>query len=169
MSHLVSLTKYKKWANDLIFKSLKDVSEEDLYAPRPIVFGSLAHTINHTYCMDRVWQAHLQNMSHEFTTRNPMELPTLGRLSVMQSELDAWFVAYADSLSVSTENEIVEFEFIGGGFGAMSRRDILLHVVNHGTYHRGNITGIMYDCSVMPPTTDYPVFLREQSLNIMPS
>ena len=43
----------------------------------------------------------------------------------------------------------------------MRRSDILLHVVNHATYHRGHIAMMMYGMSTSPPTTDLPVFLRE--------
>jgi len=44
----------------------------------------------------------------------------------------------------------------------MTREAILLHVVNHATYHRGHIADMMYDSSVEPPTTDLPVFLRRE-------
>jgi len=54
----------------------------------------------------------------------------------------------------------VSFRFIGGGPGAMTRRDILLHVANHGTYHRGNVASMMYQAGTPPPTTDLPVFLN---------
>ena len=43
----------------------------------------------------------------------------------------------------------------------MSRRDIVLHVVNHTTYHRGHVADMLYDMGVFPPATDLPVFLRE--------
>ena len=33
-------------------------------------------------------------------------------------------------------------------------------VVNHASYHRGHIEGVLYQMSVEPPTTDLPVFLR---------
>jgi uncharacterized damage-inducible protein DinB len=46
----------------------------------------------------------------------------------------------------------------------MSRRDILLHVVNHTTYHRGHAADILYHLKIFPPTTDLPVFLREWSV-----
>ena len=42
----------------------------------------------------------------------------------------------------------------------MSREDILLHVVNHTTYHRGHIADMLYHLHISPPTTDLPVFLR---------
>jgi len=43
----------------------------------------------------------------------------------------------------------------------MSRSEILLHVVNHGTYHRGHIADMVCHIPAEPPTTDFPVFLRE--------
>jgi len=61
--------------------------------------------------------------------------------------------------------DVTSFTFIGGGAGKMSRRDRVFRVVNHGTYHRGNITGMMWECFLEPPTTDYPVFLKQHSLN----
>ena len=57
-------------------------------------------------------------------------------------------------------HEVVNFTFISGEAGAMSRADILLHVVNHTTYHRGHVAEIMYQTNARPPTTDLPVFLR---------
>jgi uncharacterized damage-inducible protein DinB len=42
----------------------------------------------------------------------------------------------------------------------MARRDILLHVANHATYHRGNVASMMYQADTPPPTTDLPVFLK---------
>lgn len=76
-----------------------------------------------------------------------------------QREMDRWFLDYAGRLPEPALAEVVRFGFIGGGDGAMTRRDILLHVVNHGTYHRGHVAAMMYQSAVAPPTTDLPVFL----------
>ena len=43
----------------------------------------------------------------------------------------------------------------------MSRTEIILHAVNHGTYHRGYVANMMYQASVKPPAIDFPVYLRE--------
>jgi uncharacterized damage-inducible protein DinB len=59
-------------------------------------------------------------------------------------------------------NSRLEFTFIGGGRGSMTRAEILLHVVNHTTYHRGNVASAIYEVPGRhPPTTDLPVFLRD--------
>ena len=49
--------------------------------------------------------------------------------------------------------------FIGGEKGSMSRGDILLHVVNHATYHRGWVAEMFFQVPARNPTTDLPVFL----------
>ncbi len=93
-------------------------------------------------------------------TRKPELCPTLDELRMAQRDMDAWYIDYADSLSDTGRNQVVEFSFIGGGPGSMTREEILLHVVNHATYHRGHIADMMYNCSAEPPTTDLPVFLN---------
>ncbi len=55
----------------------------------------------------------------------------------------------------------MRFRFIDGGDSTMTRGAILLHVVNHGSYHRGWIAEMFFEVPRKPPTTDLPVFLRE--------
>jgi uncharacterized damage-inducible protein DinB len=163
MRYIQLLTRYKAWADDLFLSAISEIPASELTAPRPIVFGSLLRTLNHSYAMDHVWQSHLLGKAHGLTTRNPEHCPGIADLAIAQREIDRWYAAYADSTPDEELGEIVEFEFIGGGRGAMSRRDILLHVVNHTTYHRGHAADILYSLGVPPPTTDLPVFLRVQS------
>lgn len=160
---LQRLVRYKAWADRLFYETLAGLPEQDLLAPRPIYFGSMIRTLHHAYAMDRVWQAHLLGQAHGYTSRNPEAHPPFDALWTLQLEMDAWYVDYADRLDPGQQDEIVRFEFIGGGSGAMTRSDILLHVVNHTTYHRGHVADMLYDLSVFPPTTDYPVFVREQA------
>jgi uncharacterized damage-inducible protein DinB len=43
----------------------------------------------------------------------------------------------------------------------MTRVEILQHLVNHTTYHRGAVAQMMYEASSRPPTTDLTVYLRD--------
>lgn len=155
-----TLTRYKAWADELFLSVVAGLPESELVAPRPIIFGSLIRTLNHSYAMDYVWQANLLGRPHGLTTRNPVDHPPIQDLVASQLKMDTWYVDYADSLSHDQLAEVVKFEFIGGGIGAMSRGDILLHVVNHTTYHRGHVADMLYHLNVFPPTTDLPVFLQ---------
>jgi uncharacterized damage-inducible protein DinB len=159
MDYLRTLMRYKAWADELVFAAVGKLPEAELAAPRKIVFGNLLRTLNHVYAMDEVWRAHLEGRPHGYTTRNPEACPPLADLHKAQKAMDGWFVSYADALPGAKQEEVVNFRFIGGGPGSMTRRDILLHVANHGTYHRGNVASMMYQAGTPPPTTDLPVFL----------
>ena len=163
LDHLQMLTRYKAWANDLLFQTLSEHPESELIAKRQIVFGNILRTLNHVYVMDVVWKAHLESRPHEFSTRNPETSPPFGELRDAQRDIDAWYIHYAQNLHESAREEVVNFTFIGGGSGSMIRSDILLHVVNHATYHRGHIAGMIYQIPAHPPTTDLPVFLRDRA------
>lgn len=158
------LTRYKAWADDLFLSAVVSIPTVELTAPRPIVFGSLIRVLNHSYAMDYVWQCHLLGIPHGLTVRNPEQCPAIDELAAGQRSIDKWYLSYADSITENELSEVVEFAFIGGGAGRMSRRDILLHVVNHTTYHRGHAADILYSLNISPPTTDLPVFIRQQSV-----
>lgn len=160
------LTRYKAWADDLFLSAVASLPGAELTAPRAIVFGSLIRTLNHAYAMDHVWRCHLLGKPHGLATRNPEHCPALDELAASQRSIDAWYVGYADSLTEAGLAEPVAFEFIGGGAGRMTRQGILLHVVNHASYHRGHAAAIFYQIGVAPPTTDLPVFLRQQLAGI---
>jgi uncharacterized damage-inducible protein DinB len=159
-STLTTLARYTAWANGLLYQSMAQLPESELVKRQKVVFGSLLRTLHHVYAMDLVWQAHLLGRTHGYVSRNPGICPPFAELQPAQAELDAWYIEYVESLSESAAGEIVEFEFIGGGRGSMSRADIVLHVVNHTTYHRGHIGDMLYQIPVHPPTTDLPVYLR---------
>lgn len=57
--------------------------------------------------------------------------------------------------------ETIKFEFVGGGDGAMTREDILLHLVNHATYHRGFVTTLLFPLKPNGAASDLTVFLRD--------
>ena len=154
------LTRYSAWANSLLYLALGELPEDELTKPRQIVFGNLMRTLNHVYSIDLVWRAHLEGKPHGFTTRNPDLHGSFSELRVAQATLDGWYLRHAEEMSDRVGEEFVEFTFIGGGEGAMTRGDILLHVVNHTTYHRGHIADMLYHLHISPPTTDLPVFLR---------
>jgi len=44
--------------------------------------------------------------------------------------------------------------------------DMLLHIVNHKTYHRGVVADMLYQAKSKPPVMDLPVFLRDVPLHL---
>jgi len=112
--------------------------------------------------IDLVWQAHLEGREHGFAARNTPGHPSLAELWRKQQVVDDWYIAWSERMSEAALGENVPFTLIGGNKGVMTRAEILLHIVNHTSYHRGFVADLFYQVpGARPPTTDLPVFLRE--------
>lgn len=160
------LTRYNAWADKLIFEAVAGLPEGEATKPRPSLFKSIVHMLNHIYVIDCVFQAHLEGREHGYTARNTPDHPPLDELWRAQRVIDDWYIAWSDAITAAALEESVAFEFIGGGRGQMTRGEMLLHVVNHTTYHRGFVADLFYQVPARPPTTDLPVFLRDVPLAV---
>ena len=163
-----TLARYNAWANELIFAAVAALPEGEAVKTRRSVFRNMVHTLNHNYVIDRIFQAHLEGRGHGYTARNTPEHPPLAELWRAQQDLDRWYVDWSDRISDSALDEKVQFTFVGGGDGAMTRGEILQHVVNHTSYHRGFVAQMIYDVPARPPTTDLTVFLRDAHKSLTP-
>lgn len=157
------LARYNQWANRLIFDAVAALPAGEAEKPRTTLFKNMVHTLNHNYVIDRIFQAHLQGRSHDYTGRNTPDHPPLAELWRTQQEVDAWYVTWAEKIAEPALDEVVRFEFVGGGEGAMTRGQILMHLVNHTSYHRGFVADMFYQVPARPPVTDLTVYLRDAS------
>lgn len=161
MSFLNMMTRYKAWADDLTYASVCALPEGEATKTRATRFKNMVHTLNHIHVIDSIFQAHLEGRPHHFKARNTPTYPPVEELWQQVKLLDQWYVDYTAQLSAAQAEERVHFLFVDGGEGVMSRAEMVLHVVNHASYHRGFVGDMMYQIPVAPPATDLPVFLRD--------
>ena len=155
------LARYNQWTDQLIFDAVAALPGDEATRPRVGLFKTMVHMLNHNYVIDRVFQAHLEGRPHGYGARNTPEPPQLAELNRSQAAIDAWYVAWSDRLTPQAIDEKVKFAYIGGGDGVLSRGEILMHLVNHHSYHRGFVAEMFYSAKHRPPTTDLTVFLRD--------
>jgi len=157
------LARYNAWANRLIYDAVAALPPGEAVKERSTLFRNMVHTLNHSYVIGLIWQAHLEGRDHGFAARNTKDHPPLADLRKAQEGVDSWYLDWAAALGEAALDEEVRFTLIGGNRGVMTRGEILLHVVNHTTYHRGFVADLFYQVpGARPPTTDLPVFLREE-------
>lgn len=155
------LAEYKAWANEITFSAVKSLPEGEATKERKTRYKNMIYTLNHVYVIDCVFKAHLQSKPHSYTARNTETCPSLEELWESTKVIDQWYIGYAHSISEKELQEIINFQFVDGGEGAMSRSEMILHVVNHGTYHRGLVSDMMYQVPTVPPANDLTVYLRD--------
>jgi len=153
------LTRYNAWANKAIFEAVAALPGGEVTKERPTLFKNIVNTLNHLHVVDVIWQAHIEKRDHGLPALNTILYTDLAELWRAQQALDAWYIAWGDTLSEANADEIVRFTLIGGKRGEMRRSEIILHVVNHTSYHRGFVADMFYQVPIRPPLTDLPVFL----------
>jgi uncharacterized damage-inducible protein DinB len=160
VSHARTIARYRMWADRLTFDAVAALPPGEATKERPTLFKTMVGTLNHNYVIDLIWQAHLEGREHGFTARNVVLHPELSDLWQAQQAVNRWYIDWSERQSQASLDEIVNFTIIGGEKSSMSRGDILLHVVNHATYHRGWVAEMFFQVPAKNPTTDLPVFLK---------
>ena len=161
MSDLLKFVKYKSWANEVTFSALSKISDAELYKKRDTNFKNIPSTLNHVYVVDNIFKSHLLGEIHGYSSRNTEVCPDFLELWNQQKVIDQWYINFISKLDGQSYNEIVTFEFVGDGKGEMSISEIIFHIVNHGTYHRGFVSDMMYQIPSIPPANDLTVYLRD--------
>jgi uncharacterized damage-inducible protein DinB len=155
------LTRYSAWANELLYAALGKMDALEVTRPRTGRSITVLSLLAHNYVVDLIWQAHCQGRAHGFTKRALNEPMSLEQLHTAQRTIDAWFVDYAKQQSEASLSEMIDFVYISGQAARMQRGDVLMHIVNHKTYHRGYIADMMYEFGGKPPSMDLNVFLTQ--------
>jgi len=154
------LTRYKAWADDLTYGMVAEQPSEELLRVRPTTFKTISHTLHHTYIVDDMFRAHLEGREHGYAARTTETPPPVDELRDLVRAMNQWWMDLADKTTETDMQERVNFRFVNGDPGAMTRHEIILHVVQHATYHRGYVDDMMYQIPVTPPATDLTVFLQ---------
>jgi uncharacterized damage-inducible protein DinB len=153
---LNSLFAYKAWANSELFTLLATLPAE-----RAEALNTCIRTLNHIYVVDRIFRAHLSGEPRPFDATNTKATPSLGQLREDVEATDVWYQKYVSSITAAEVVEVLNFTFTDGDPGRMSREEILLHVLTHGGYHRGNVGQVLKSISVAPPRDLYTRFLHQ--------
>lgn len=151
------LIRYSGWASRKVLTAALQLTMEELERPNGVSHGSIAGTLAHIYLADRVWQERM----------SASDKPLVWDASLAEAEA-AWpgiqsaWEAWADGANDDAVNSVVHYKSINGNPASNTAGEIVTHVVNHATLHRGQVVGMIRQLGVQPPATDFIFYLREQ-------
>jgi uncharacterized damage-inducible protein DinB len=157
MRTLLSLFQFKAWSNRALFACLREVDANAHAEP----LHAMVRMLNHIYVVDRIFRAHLLGQPHGYAATNTPDTPTLDALQFDVAETDAWYIDHVQTLTQGQLAEPVTFTFTDGDAGRMTREEMLLHSITHGSYHRGNVGQMLKGIGLAPPRDLYTKFLHE--------
>ena len=147
--------RYSAWASRQLVEAVRAVPDADFERDAGISHSSLLGTLAHILWADWLWFTRVVG---------PMEKPgqTRQELETVWPELQDKWVAWAERASDAEMNRAVEYRSILDGQMARTPAwQIVLHVVNHATLHRGQVMGMLRQMGIAPPHTDLMNFYRE--------
>jgi uncharacterized damage-inducible protein DinB len=149
---------YTAWASGLLLECASKLGADELTRDFQTSDKTVLDTLVHIYAADRVWLARVQaNSPGAFIS------PEDRQLAVLQKEwpllLGRWkhWAAPLTDLDVQVK---IPYRDLKGNAWEQPLWQILLHVVNHGTHHRGQVSGFLRAMGHHPPPLDLIAFYR---------
>jgi uncharacterized damage-inducible protein DinB len=154
---LVNQLRYSAWATDRILDSTASTPAEELHRDLGNSFGGVYGTLVHIYQGDAIWFDRLTDKPTTLLSNyDPgTELPTRWRA------LHGRYVSWAENLGYAGWDRVVSYKDTKGNPYETPVWQIVLHVVNHATYHRGQIVTMLKQLGRSVVCTDLIVYYRE--------
>ena len=152
---------FGRWANRSILESVAALTPEEFARSIGGSFGSVQGTLVHLCGADWVWL-------ERFHGRSPREMPAgyelldIEALAQKWREVEAGQDAYIAALTQARLAEPLSYVSFAGDNFTRELGDALLHLANHGTYHRGQVATLLRILGHTAAPTDYLRFIDAQ-------
>jgi uncharacterized damage-inducible protein DinB len=150
--------RYHGWASRKLLDAALTLSQDNLYREMNVSHKGLIRTLEHILYADRIWFKRVVDPDFEVHQTGdqphqslPVEWPQ------MQKRWEDW----ADSLKDADLQRGVPYKTLKGDPFEHPLWGILLHLVNHGTYHRGQAAAMLKQLGAPLPPTDLVAYYRE--------
>jgi uncharacterized damage-inducible protein DinB len=153
---------YNVWANDRTLECCAALSDEQFLRDLGSSFRSVRDTLVHIYGAEWIWL-------ERWHGRSPSGLPdgtdckNLDSARRLLQEADRGLVDYVASLTNDDLQRVHNYKTTAGGPQAQPGWQMLQHVANHSTYHRGQIATMLRQLGTKAVSTDLIAFYRERA------
>ncbi|MBP1947528.1 DinB family protein [Virgibacillus litoralis] len=162
----LQLYDYHIWANCRFFERLKELPDNVYTKEIQSVFPSIAETLVHIYTTDSIYLGVLQeNTMDEIQAsikqaQEKTKNKGLEEMEVLYAELAEMYKVFFNSQEDMDKPITPEHP----AFGLLETHlsELVQHIVNHGTYHRGNLTAMIRQLGYPSVPTDYLIYLYDR-------
>lgn len=153
---------YNAWADRRHLEAVGKVTTEEFLRPMGSSFGSLRDTLAHIYGAEWVWLERFQG-------RSPSSLPDVAQFQDLPSLKEKWreleerLLKFVGGLKQEDLDRVMEYKTLKFGAYRNPLWQSMQHLVNHGSYHRGQVTTLLRQLGAQPVLTDLMHFYRERA------
>jgi uncharacterized damage-inducible protein DinB len=151
---------YDRWASRQLLDGLAAVTPETLTKDLGSSFPSIRDTLAHLIGAEWIWLRRWKGTS-------PRAMPEgwggsgLADLRARFDEVGAEVREYVAGLSEPDLDRVVHYETLKGEAFSSPLWQLLRHVANHSSYHRGQVVTMLRQVGAKPPSTDLVLWYRK--------
>jgi uncharacterized damage-inducible protein DinB len=153
---------YNAWANHRSLEAAAALTNEQFTKPLGSSFPSVRDTLAHICGAEWLWHERFQGNS-------PSSLPDLSKVNTAAELRVHWLdqesklLGFVSSLTQADLDHVMEYKTLKFGVYRSPLCQSMQHLINHGTYHRGQVTTLLRQLGAKPVLTDLMHFYRERS------
>jgi uncharacterized damage-inducible protein DinB len=150
---------YTAWASALTVEAAGRLTPEELTRDFGTADKSVLGTLVHLFAADRLWLARLKGEPANASLTDADYRPTA--LQTDWTALYRQWSGWAAGLTDEAAQAEVSYADMRGNPWRQQLGLLVLHVVNHGTHHRGQVAGFLRAMGHVPPKLDLVLYYRE--------
>jgi uncharacterized damage-inducible protein DinB len=167
LHELRTLVDYHYWARDRVLDAAERLTPEQFTRDLGNSFRSIRDTLVHLYGADGIWYSRWDGESPK-SLADPAGFPDVASLRHAWTEQEGKIRAVLERLGEQGVGQPIAYRMITGEPQAQPFWQMLQHLVNHGSYHRGQVTTMMRQLDQPPPKSmDLITFYRERNTAAM--
>jgi uncharacterized damage-inducible protein DinB len=149
LQDLRTMLDYHYWARDRLLDALDALTPDQLRRDLGSSFKSIHETLVHTYAAEWAWHSRWNGTSP--TALLPADqFPDLAAIRRSWTELEAKMRSFLDQLGDEGIARVFDYKLLSGQAGSTPFWQMLQHVVNHASYHRGQVTTMLRQLGAAP-------------------
>jgi uncharacterized damage-inducible protein DinB len=150
LDELRTLVDYHYWARDRVLDAAASLTPDQLTRDLGNSFRSVRDTLTHLYAAEWAWCARWNG--HSPTALLPADtFPDVAALRSKWTELESDVRAVLDRMGTRGLDQVIEYTMLNGDARASVFWQMVQHVVNHASYHRGQVTTMLRQLGATPP------------------
>lgn len=159
---MAALYRYDSWANELVLDAVSRLTADEFTQDLKNSHGSIRGTLVHIVWAEWIWLRRWKGESPTIVF-SPADFPDVARLRERFRAVAAERDTFLNGLAAEAPLEVVEYHNLEGESWRYPLWQQLLHVVNHSTYHRGQVVTMLRQLGAMPPATDFLRYFDQSS------
>jgi uncharacterized damage-inducible protein DinB len=154
------LYRYNHWANDRVLEAVSNLTHEEFAKNLGSSHPSVRDTLVHIVWAEWIWLQRWKGSSPQIVFQGA-NFSDQDALRARWLELDVEQRAFIETLTTDRLLSLVQYINLQGQTWRYPLWRQMYHVVNHSSYHRGQLTTMLRQLGARPVSTDFLVFHDE--------